>query len=207
MSQALLSVLERIAAALEAQAASDDDALEFPLETFGAFDWSSIGATVVQKDADGVSAIRTADGKIAKRRSNDKFGTEIWFSYAAGKQQDGKVVYRRVATFRDTKPAEPLGRKTAAAVQPGRTLSPLVAPLIQEHKKLADEVVILTGHAIPARFGVPPVFDPPQLVLLNEELRAHVGALRDAAGNSRPEGAKTVGDVLASFKAWLKEQS
>lgn len=114
---ALIAVLGRIAQALEAQAEPEDEKLTFPLSDYATFDWAGIGATVVQRDADGVSVIRAANGKMCKRRSNDKFGTEIWFSSCTGKGADGTPTYARVIEFRQVQPPEPLGRKTEQAVK------------------------------------------------------------------------------------------
>ena len=86
-----VAALLRIAAALEAQQGPEPETLEYPLSQLKGFDWSAIGATIVATDEDGVSTIRTAEGKFAKRRSNDKFGVEVWFSYATGKKPDGNT--------------------------------------------------------------------------------------------------------------------
>jgi hypothetical protein len=133
---ALLTVLGRIADALERQnaaaaEAAADDTLTFTISDYKTFDWSSIGATVVQRDADGVSLIRAANGKLAKRRSNDKFGTEIWFSYSTGKSADGTPQYQRVIEFREIAPPEPLGRKTEQALSkaPAATVATPAAPV------------------------------------------------------------------------------
>lgn len=114
---AITQGFERVARAIEAaREAQADETLQFALGDYRTFDWSSIGASVVQSDDDGVSMIRAANGKLAKRRSNDKFGTEIWFSYADGKDEKGENRYRKVVEFRQVAPPEPLGRKTEQAL-------------------------------------------------------------------------------------------
>lgn len=114
---ALLAVLGRIADALERQLEADDEQLTYPLSEYAMFDWAAIGAKVVQRDQDGVSVVRLANGRLAKRRSNDKFGTEIWFSYANSRTDDGTPRYVKVVEFRDVLPPEPLGRKTERAMK------------------------------------------------------------------------------------------
>jgi hypothetical protein len=145
---ALLTVLGRIADALERQnaaaaEAAADDTLTFTIGDYKTFDWSSIGATVVQRDADGVSLIRAANGKLAKRRSNDRFGTEIWFSYSTGKSADGTPQYQRVIEFREIAPPEPLGRKTEQALSKAPAApapAPKVDPVAEVAKKLGGQV-------------------------------------------------------------------
>jgi hypothetical protein len=148
---ALLTVLGRIADALERQnaaaaEAAADDTLTFTIGDYKTFDWSTIGATVVQRDADGASLIRAANGKLAKRRSNDKFGTEIWFSYSTGKSADGTPQYQRVIEFREIAPPEPLGRKTEQALSkapaaPAATPpAPKADPVAEVAKKLGGQV-------------------------------------------------------------------
>jgi hypothetical protein len=141
---ALLTVLGRIADALERQnaaaaEAAADDTLTFTIGDYKTFDWSSIGATVVQRDADGVSLIRAANGKLAKRRSNDKFGTEIWFSYSTGKSADGTPQYQRVIEFREIAPPEPLGRKTEQVLSKAQPTAP-ADPVAEVAKKLGGQV-------------------------------------------------------------------
>lgn len=128
---ALLAVLGRIANVLEApRESAHDDTLVFPLGDYKAFDWAKIGATVIQSDEFGVSVIRAGNGRMATRRTNEKFGTEIWFSYAIGKNADDTPKYQRVIEFREIKPPEPIGRKTEQALKtakPTPTPSPLPA--------------------------------------------------------------------------------
>lgn len=117
----LIAVLNRIADALERQLEPDEEKVSFPLAAYRSFDWSTIGASVLASDADGVSVIRTAAGKICKRRSNDRFGTEIWFSYAAGRAASGDTRYVKAVEFKDVAPPEPLGRKTEQALHKAAT--------------------------------------------------------------------------------------
>lgn len=198
-----VAALLRIAAALEAQREPEPETLEYPLSQLKGFDWASIGASVVATDEDGVSVIRTAEGKFAKRRSNDKFGVEVWFSYATGKKPDGTNLYRKVIEFKDSKPAEPLGRKTAqalaqaapAVVEPqkpadppvsGRFASPLMEPILKRWKALALEAGQLGQADIPARFILQPSLAVPECQHRTDELDQFVAGLRMAKADHAP---------------------
>ena len=200
-----VAALLRIAAALEAQREPEPETLEYPLSQLKGFDWASIGATIVATDEDGVSTIRTAEGKFAKRRSNDKFGVEVWFSYATGKKPDGTNLYRKVIEFKDSKPAEPLGRKTAQAlaqaapaVEPqkpadppvsGRFASPLMEPILKRWKALALEAGQLGQADIPARFILQPSLAVPECQHRTDELDQFVAGLRMAKADRAPATA------------------
>lgn len=112
---ALLSVLGRIADALEAQHAEEDQTITMALGDFKVFDWASIGARVLNSDEHGTAQV-WHEGKVYTRRTNDKFGTEIWFSRGNGKNPDGTAKYHRLITFKAIAPAEPIGRKTEQAL-------------------------------------------------------------------------------------------
>jgi hypothetical protein len=201
-----VAALLRIAAAMEAQREPEPETLEYPLSQLKGFDWSAIGATIVATDEDGVSTIRTAEGKFAKRRSNDKFGVEVWFSYATGKKPDGTNLYRKVIEFKDSKPAEPLGRKTAqalsqatpAAVEPqkpadppvsGRFASPLMEPILKRWKALALEAGQLGQADIPSRFILQPSLAVPECQHRTDELDQFVAGLRMAKADHAPAKA------------------
>jgi len=111
----LLAVLERIACALEslasAQGAPYAPNLVRPLGDYQAFDWSTIGAEIVDADADGPTHI-SFGGQIWTRRSPiNKFEPAIWFSRPTGKDADGNTSYVRLVTFREIKAADSLNPK------------------------------------------------------------------------------------------------
>ena len=206
MSEPLYSLLTRIAIALEAQAEPDDDTLTVPLSEFAGFPWSTIGATIVQRDADGVSVIRTANGKMAKRRSNDKFGTEVWFSYSDGKDTKGENRYHKVVEFRNVAPPEPLGRKTEQAVKAAtppaatepskpaapaagepRFTSPFMVPILAHWKALALEAAQLGQADIQSRFIMQPSMAVPECQHRTDELEQFVAGLRMAKTVHAPE--------------------
>lgn len=206
MSERLYALLTRIAVALEAQQEPEDDTLTFPLSDFAGFAWSTIGATIVQRDADGVAIIRTANGKMAKRRSNDKFGTEIWFSYADGKAPDGTNKYHKVVEFRAVAPPEPLGRKTEQAVKAATpAASPLMPHLLERYQALAKELGGM-GELVPADLTIGVETTPPVAQGVLDKLSRYVAQKRDThrpPGHSAPAGA---GDgPLAAAKAWLAD--
>jgi len=62
------------------------------------FDWSQIGAEVTASDEDGPTMVRW-EGQVYTRRTNPKFGAQIWFSRATGKDDAGEVTYERLITF------------------------------------------------------------------------------------------------------------
>lgn len=123
----LTGQVKRIADAIESHQA-DNEMLSFPLGDFKTFDWANVGMRVVARDDDGPSVIQAPNGKMCKRRSNDKFGTEIWFSYCSGKNEDNTPQYTKVIEFKEVKAPEPLGRKTEQAL---RTAQPTAQPAPQ----------------------------------------------------------------------------
>jgi hypothetical protein len=126
--ETLTAQVKRIADAVEAHQA-DAETLSFPLGEFKAFDWANVGMRVVQHDSDGPSVIQAPNGKMCKRRSNDKFGTEIWFSYCSGKADDNTPKYAKVIEFKEVKAPEPLGRKTEQALRQAQPPAPAPAKL------------------------------------------------------------------------------
>src|SRR5215510_7305016 len=67
-----------------------------PLSEYPTFDWPSIGATVLNRDDDGVTAVEW-NGQVFTRRSpNNKFDAAVWFSRCVGKDADGNNKYVRL---------------------------------------------------------------------------------------------------------------
>jgi hypothetical protein len=116
MASMILQQLVRIANALEAQREDGLDELQsFPLADWATFDWPAHGYAVATTDADGVASIRTPRGRLAYRRTNGKFGADIWFSHGNGRDETGAPQYRKVIEFRAPKQTEPMDKRTAAA--------------------------------------------------------------------------------------------
>ena len=86
------------------------------LSEYPSFDWPSIGATVLSRDGDGVTAIEW-NGQIFTRRSPDNsFASAIWFSRSAGKDSEGKNKYVRLITFKSHSESGPIGAKAKRAI-------------------------------------------------------------------------------------------
>jgi ssDNA-binding DdrB-like protein len=70
-----------------------------PLNEYPAFDWPSIGATVLNRDGDGATAVEW-NGQVFTRRSpTNKFDAAVWFSRHLGQDSDGNKRYARLITF------------------------------------------------------------------------------------------------------------
>ena len=78
------------------------------------FDWASIGAVVKHRDDDGPALVEWR-GNLYTRRTNPKFGAEIWFSRATGRDEDG-VSYERLITFAEPPAVEPLPKRVRDAL-------------------------------------------------------------------------------------------
>ena len=123
---ALLAVLASIDQRLEALV--DAGATTAPnyqrrLADFLHFNWPAIGATVLEADEFGPAAVEWRGLRYTRRSPQNKFDAAIWFSRAAGKDEDGTVRYERLITFKEQAEPEPLSRKLAdelAKVADGR---------------------------------------------------------------------------------------
>lgn len=88
-----------------------------PLSEYHTFDWSSIGATVLNRDADGVTAVEW-NGQVFTRRSpSNKYDGAVWFSRHLGKDSDGNMRYARLISFRALSDAEPIAAKAKKAIR------------------------------------------------------------------------------------------
>ena len=68
-----------------------------PLSEYPTFDWTSIGATVLNRDGDGVTAVEW-NGQVFMRRSpSNKFAEAVWFSRHLGQDSDGCDLKHRMA--------------------------------------------------------------------------------------------------------------
>jgi len=79
------------------------------------FDWAGIGAVVKQRDDDGPALVEWR-GNLYTRRTNPKFGAEIWFSRATGRDDAGEVSYERLITFAEPPAVEPLPKRVRDAL-------------------------------------------------------------------------------------------
>ena len=119
LQAATVAALNRIASALEAIALTKAPAPNFvrSIAEYGAFDFEAIGAKVTGRDQHGVTAVEWAGYQWTRRSPSNKFGSAIWFSRAAGKDEAGNVQYVRLITFREIAEPEPLPGKVAAQVE------------------------------------------------------------------------------------------
>lgn len=109
------AALERIAIALE-RLAPEAGAPNWqkPLTKFKTFDWSSIGASVVQSDPYGPAIVEWGGKQFVRRSPDNKFGAAVWFSRATGgKDAEGRNLYERLITFKAPQEVEPVGRKAS----------------------------------------------------------------------------------------------
>jgi len=88
-----------------------------PLSEYPAFDWSSIGAIVLNRDGDGATSIEW-NGQVFTRRSpSNKFQEAVWFSRHLGQDSNGNKRYARLITFRALNDAEPIAAKAKKAIR------------------------------------------------------------------------------------------
>jgi len=119
LQAASVAALNRIASALEAIALTKAPAPNFvrPIGEYAVFEFESIGAKVTARDQHGVTAVEWAGYQWTRRSPSNKFGSAIWFSRAAGKDEAGSVRYVRLITFREPTEPEPLPGKVAAQIE------------------------------------------------------------------------------------------
>jgi DdrB-like protein len=88
-----------------------------PLSEYPIFDWPSIGATVLNRDEDGATAVEW-NGQVFTRRSpSNKFDAAVWFSRHLGQDADGNKRYARLISFRALTDAEPIAAKAKKAIR------------------------------------------------------------------------------------------
>ncbi|MCI0661469.1 MAG: single-stranded DNA-binding protein, partial [Acidobacteria bacterium] len=88
-----------------------------PLSEYAGFDWASIGATILNRDDDGVTAVEW-NGQVFTRRSpNNKFAEAVWFSRCVGKDAEGNNKYARLISFKAVSEAEPIAAKAKKAIR------------------------------------------------------------------------------------------
>lgn len=87
------------------------------LSEYPTFDWPSIGATVLNRDGDGATAVEW-NGQVFTRRSpSNKFDAAVWFSRHLGQDADGNKRYARLISFRALNEAEPIAAKAKKAIR------------------------------------------------------------------------------------------
>jgi DdrB-like protein len=88
-----------------------------PLIEYADFDWPSIGATVLNRDDDGATAVEW-NGQIFTRRSpSNRFQEAVWFSRHLGQDSDGNKRYARLISFKALSDAEPIAANAKKAIR------------------------------------------------------------------------------------------
>jgi hypothetical protein len=59
-----------------------------PLSEYPTFDWASIGATVLNRDSDGATAVEWNGQIFARRSPSNRFDAAVWFSRHLGQDSD-----------------------------------------------------------------------------------------------------------------------
>lgn len=116
--------LERIADLVEAFVKNTEEAASTSryryyksLREYPDFDWSSIGATLIDDDESGATAIAWKNKRYT-RRANAKYSSDIWFSCGTGKDEEGNNKYDNLIIFKGSESeAEPLPKKIASGVK------------------------------------------------------------------------------------------
>jgi hypothetical protein len=88
-----------------------------PLSEYPMFDWSSIGAIVLNRDHDGVTAVEWNGQVFTRRSASNKFPEAVWYSRHLGQDVDGNRRYVRLITFKVLSDAEPIAAKAKKAIR------------------------------------------------------------------------------------------
>lgn len=150
---AIMALLDDIASSLRTIAASAPQTTpdyQRRLEEFTGFDWQAIGATVLDTDNDGPAAVEWRGRRYTRRAPQNKFDAAIWFSRAAGRDEDGTVHYERLITFKVQAEPEPLPAKAKQALA-------AVAPAAQNGKEHGQKAAVLAPPAPSVAPAAPPV--------------------------------------------------
>src|SRR5215510_759351 len=87
------------------------------LSEYPMFDWVLIGAIVLNRDGDGVTAVEWNGQVFMRRSSSNKFAEAVWFSRHLGQDSDGNKRYARLISFRALSDAEPIAAKAKKAIR------------------------------------------------------------------------------------------
>jgi DdrB-like protein len=115
----IASSLQSVESHLRQMAVSSNTAPNYqrPLSEYLTFDWSSINATVLNRDDDGATSVEW-NGQVFTRRSpSNKFDAAVWFSRHLGQDSDGNKRYARLIFFRALNDAEPIAAKAKKAIR------------------------------------------------------------------------------------------
>jgi len=163
------------------------------LGEYAAFDWSEIGAVIVEADPEGPAIVEWNLHRFTRRSGAGKFGPAIWFSRPIGGK--GEESYARLITFKDFYQAEalPAGlgvkplRGPIAAIAPAATPPPTPATQAPDtdgrRGKYVARIHELEQKLLDAGAEVDPVAladkDLDNLVSLGRELRRRLESLTE----------------------------
>jgi DdrB-like protein len=88
-----------------------------PLSEYPTFDWSSINATVLNRDDDGATSVEWNGQVFTLRSPSNRFDAAVWFSRHLGQDSDGNKRYARLISFRALNGAEPIAAKAKKAIR------------------------------------------------------------------------------------------
>ena len=127
----LLSSLRRIANALE-RLANDGKPivpdLRKPISEYKNFDWSTIDASVIARDADGPTHLEWGGFVWMRRSPSNKYAPAIWFSRCIGKNEEGDNQYGTLIKFEQPKDVESVSKKAAQAAEESAPKAPAQPP-------------------------------------------------------------------------------
>ena len=93
-------LLERIAIALERLPAAVAPNYQAPLETFPSYDWSAIGAEVMEQDADGPTVVTVNGVQYTRQTTPDPSSPALWFSRCLDHDEAAETSRERLITFK-----------------------------------------------------------------------------------------------------------
>lgn len=199
--------------------------LQRPLDAFTHFDWASIDATVVREDEFGPALVEWEGRLWTRRAPENKFDAALWFSRAAGKDDEGKQRYLRLITFRAIAAAEPVSRAVELAIRkpsppngahPAARDLPKPAPVPSPAAAADPDWDALTSRT-QERAGLPepdPALACPNcgrtFQTANPACPDHrsppiTRQLREPAGKPTRQATIAAGKVGAEFRLWTRE--
>ena len=96
----IADAMDRLVILLERMLPAKAPDVVLDISEFATFDFSSIGAVVVQSDEEGPTVVNWRGQPFFRRSPNNKFAAAIWFSRCTGKDERGENTYERLCTFK-----------------------------------------------------------------------------------------------------------
>jgi hypothetical protein len=193
--------LSRIAGALEILTQSGRPAapnFTRPIEEYSAFDWSSIDAKVVRTDPDGATRVEWGGEAWTRRSPSNKFEPAVWYIRAAGRDDDGNVLYLRLITFKQMSDSDPLPANVYRELaRPAASVSTEKAATQKKEEKASP--------SLPGSASTSP--DKPKHGRLPDQVKEDVQRLAgQMATSGKTAGANQTGIVAAVLEGIFKDQ-